>query len=154
MAKRLVANEELPSLKTSAEEFTNIDGNTTWYSMNGIKAKRRRRVKQDVDLVLKNPNLKTLGQPHDEVLNTAHPRYKHYKASEDRIILKDGLLFRRHFGETDIAKHYQILIPKHLPNEVLWSLHGEIGKHPGITKTITASREKKLFPKMVQMMRE
>ena len=59
-------------------------------------------------------------------------RYKNYKANEDRIILKDGLLFRKYFGETSTVKYYQIVIPKQLLNEVLRSLHGEFGKHPGI----------------------
>ena len=41
-------------------------------------------------------------------------RYKNYKANEDRIILKDGLLFRKFFGETGSVKYYQILIPRQL----------------------------------------
>ena len=44
--------------------------------MNGIKAKARIRVEQDVDLVLKNMKLKILGQPHDEVLMMTDSRYK------------------------------------------------------------------------------
>ena len=67
-AKQWAANEESPALKTSVKEFTNVDGNTTSYSMNGIKANARIRVEQDVDLVLKNMKLKILGQPYDEVL--------------------------------------------------------------------------------------
>ena len=37
-ARQWVANEEPPSLKTSVKEFIQIEGNTTSYSMNGIKA--------------------------------------------------------------------------------------------------------------------
>ena len=40
-AKEWATNEELPALKTSVKEFTKIDGNTTSYSMIGIKAKAR-----------------------------------------------------------------------------------------------------------------
>ena len=68
-------------------------------------------------------------------------RYKNYKATEDRIILKNDLLFRKYFGETGSVKYYQILIPKQLVIEVLRSLHEEFGKHPGIAKTKTAYRE-------------
>ena len=93
-------------LKTSVKEFTRIDGNTTSYSINGIKANARIRVEQDVDLVLKNVKLKTLGQPYDEVLMLTDSRYKNYKANEDRIILKDGLLFWKYFGETGSVKYY------------------------------------------------
>ena len=75
-AKQWAANEESPVLKTSMKEFTKIDGNTTSYSMNGIKANARKRVEKDVDLVLKNMKLKILGQPYDEVLTIADSRYK------------------------------------------------------------------------------
>ena len=153
-AEQWAANEESPALKTSVKEFTKIDGNTTLYSMNGIKANARIRVEQDVDFVLKNIKLKILGQPYDEVLLITDARYKNYKANEDRIILKDGLLFRKYFGETGSIKYYQILIPKQLVKDVLRSLHGEFGKHPGIFKTITAYSEKYYFPKMAQLIRE
>ena len=51
-------------------------------------------------------------------------RYKNYKANEDRIFLKDGLLFRKYFGQTGSVKYYQILIPKQLVKKFLRSLHG------------------------------
>ena len=67
-ATQWAANEESPVLKTSVKEFTKIDGNATSCSMNGIKANTRKRVEQDVDLVLRNMKLRILGQPIDEVL--------------------------------------------------------------------------------------
>ena len=103
-AKQWAANEESPALKTSVKEFTKIDGSTTSYSINGIKANARIRVEQDVGLVLRNMKLKILGQPYDEVLIMTDSRYKNYKANEDRIILKDGLLLRKYFGETSSVK--------------------------------------------------
>ena len=86
--------------------------------MNEIKANAGIRVEQDVDFVLKNMKLKMLGQPHDEVLMMTDSRYENYKANEDRIIPKVGLLIRKYFGETGKVKYYQILIPKQLVNEV------------------------------------
>ena len=136
------------------KEFTKIDGNTTSYSMNGNKANAKIRVEQDVDLVLKHMKLKILGQPYDEVLIMTDSRYTNYKANEDRIILNDGLLFRKYFGETGSVKYYQILIPKQLVKKVLRSLRGEFGKHPGIFKTIIAYTEKYYFPKMAQLIKE
>ena len=73
-AKQWAANEESPILKTTVKEFTEIDGKTTSYSMNGIKANARIRTEQDIDVVLKNMKLKILGQPHDEVLMMADSR--------------------------------------------------------------------------------
>ena len=63
-------------------------------------------------------------------------------------------MYRKYFGETGSVKYYQILIPKQLVKEVLRSLHGEVGRHPGISKTIIACREKYYFPKMAQLIRE
>ena len=153
-AAEWVLNQELSSLKPSIKEFTKIDGNTTSYSINGIKANARIRVEQDADLVLKNIELKTLGQPHDDVLLTTDRQFKDYKANEDRIILKDGLLFRKYYGQTGSVKYYQIIIPKQPVNEIPRSLHGEFGEHPGITKTIIAYREKYYYSNMAQLNRE
>ena len=153
-AVKWVVNQEPSSMKPSVKEFTKIDGNTTAYSLHGIKANARIRVEQDTDLVLKNSKLKILGQPYDDVLLTTDRRFQHYKANEDRIILKDGLLLRKYYGDTGSVKYYQILILKHLVNEVLRSLHGDFGRHPGITKTIIAYREKYYYPKMAQLIRE
>ena len=152
-AKQWAVHQKSPTLKTSVKEFTKIDGNTTSSSMNGIKANARIRVEQDVDLMLMNLKLKILGQPYDEVLMITDSRYKNYKANEDRIVLKDGLLFRKYFGETGSVKYCQNLIPKQLVKEVLRSLHGKFGKHPGIYKTIIAYREKYYFPKRAQLIR-
>ena len=153
-AAEWVVNQELSSMKPSIKEITKIDGNTTSYSINGIKASARIQVEQDADLVLKNLKLKILGQQLDDVLLATDRRFKHYRANEDRIILKDGLLFRKYYGETGSVKYYQILIPKQLVNEVLRNLHGEFGKHPGITKMIIAYREKYYYPNIAQLIRE
>ena len=153
-AAELVVNQKPPSMKASIKEFTKIDGNTTFYSINGIKASARIRVKQDAGLVLKNLKLKILDQPHDDVLLATDRRFERYKANEDRIILKDGRLFRKYYGKTVSVKYYQILIPKQLVNEVLRNLHGEFGKHPGITKTTIACRENYYYPNKAQLIRE
>ena len=47
-AKQWAANEESSTFKTSVKEFTKIDGNTTLYSMKGIKANARIQVEEDV----------------------------------------------------------------------------------------------------------
>ena len=111
-AAEWVVNQEPSSMKSSTKEVTKIDGNTTSYSINGIKASARIRVEQDADLLLKNIKLEILSQPHDDVLLTTDRRSKHSKANEDRIILKDGLLVRKYYGATGTVEYYQILIPK------------------------------------------
>ena len=153
-AAEWVINQEPSSMKPSIKEFTKIDGNTTAYSLHGMKANAKIRVQQYADLVLKNLKLKILGQPYDDVLLTTDRRFTHYKANEDCIILNVGLLLRKYYGDTGSVKNYRVLIPKQLINEVLRSLHGDFGKHPGITKTIIAYREKHYYPKMAQLIRD
>ena len=113
-----------------------------------------RRVEQIVDFVLKNKNLKNLGQPHDGMLMMTDSEYKNYRANENRINLKYGLLFSKYFGETRSGKYYQILILKQLLKDILRSLHGDFEKNPGNAKTSTAYSEKFYLPKMAQLIRE
>ena len=141
-------------MKPIIPEITKIDGNATSYYINGINANARIRVEHYADLVLKNLKLKIFGQPHGNVLLTTDRRFEHYKANEERIILKDGLLFRKYYGETGSVTYYQILIPTQLVNEVFRSLHKEFEKHPGITKTMIACKEKEYYPNMAQLVRE
>ena len=107
-ASEWVVNQEQSSMKPSIKEFTQIDGNTTSYSINGIKANARIRLEQDADQVLKNLKLKILGQPNDDVLLTTDKRVKHYKANENCIILKDGLLFRKTTEKRVVSKTTKI----------------------------------------------
>ena len=62
--------------------------------------------------------------------------------------------FRKYYGETGSVRNNEFLKPKQLINEVLRSLHGDYGKHPGITKTIIAYKEKYYYPNMAQLIRE
>ena len=123
-------------MKPSIEEFRKTDGNTMSYYMHGIKTIARIRVEENVDLVLKKMKLKICGQPYDEVLLTPDKRLLHLKANEDRIIRNGGLVFWKFYGEIGNINYYQILVPTHLVGEVLRSLHGEVSRHPEITKTI------------------
>ena len=88
------------------------------------------------------------------MLLTTYRRLKHYRANEDRIILKDGLLFQKNYRETGSVKYYHIFIPNQLVSEALRKLHGEFGKYPGFTKTITAYTGKYYFTNMAQRIKE
>ena len=112
------ANKKPSTLRTSVKEFTNINGNTMSYSLNEIKVNALTRVEQDFDIVLKNIKLKILGQHYEEVLLRTDRKYKQWITNEDRVILKNGLLFRKYYGETGSVKYYQNLIPKQLVDEL------------------------------------
>ena len=61
--------------------------------MKKIKANARIGVERDTDLAHKNLKLKKLGYAYDKLLLTTDSLYKHYKAKEVRILLKDSQLF-------------------------------------------------------------
>ena len=103
-AQEGLANVEPISLRTSVKEFTKLDRKTTSYFIIGIEANERMRVEQNVDLVLKKSKLKLQGHLLDEVLLTTDRRYKHYKANEDGIILREGLIFQKNLEETVSVK--------------------------------------------------
>ena len=49
---------------------------------------------------------------------------------------------RKYYGGCRQVTHHQILIPEHLITELLKTIHGPMGKHPGITKMIQECRSK------------
>ena len=53
---------------------------------------------------------------------------------------------RKYYGESGQVTQHQILISEHLIAELLKAIHGQIGKHPGITKMIQECRSKYYYP--------
>ena len=49
------------------------------------------------------------------------------KTNEDCIVLKDVLLFRQYYGETQNFKYHRIVIPKQLMIELLRSRQARFG---------------------------
>ena len=46
------------------------------------------------------------------------------------------------YGESGQVTHHQIIIPEHLINKLFKTIHGQMGKHPGITKLLQECRSK------------
>ena len=107
---------------------------------------RSLRPHQDQDPVLRNLKLKILKEPYDTQLLNDDPRATKYLTQEDRIIIKDGLLYRQYFGDNGKVKYLQVLLPRQLVDEFIQHHHGKYGKHPGIAETIQQCREKYYFP--------
>ena len=106
---------------------------------------RSLRPYQDQDPVLRNLKLKILKEPYDTQLLNDDPRAAKYLTQDDRIIIKDGLLYRQYFGDTGKVKYLRVLLPQQLVDEFIQHHHGKFGKHPGIAKTIQQCREKYFF---------
>ena len=77
-------------------------------------------------------------------------RYRHYANNLERIVLKDEILTKQYFDETGNVKYHQILLPQHLLQELLKSLHGTAHKHPGISKMLQEIRQGYYYPSMAK----
>ena len=61
---------------------------------------------------------------------------------------------RKYYGECGQVTHHQILIPEHLITELLKAIHGQMGKHPGITKMIQECRSKFYYPGLAKRIKQ
>ena len=93
---------------------------------------------------------KLLHEEYSENLLHQDARYRHYANNLDRIVLKDEILTRQYFDETGNVKYHQILLPQHLLQELLQSLHGTAHKHPGISKMLQEIRQRFYYPNMTK----
>ena len=57
-------------------------------------------------------------------------------------------------NETGQIKYHQILMPKHLVNDLLQSLHGTAHKHPGIAKMLQEIRQNYYYPGIAKLVKK
>ena len=148
--QRAIDEKEQQNLTTEVTETVHIPLNTAVYAFGAIKENARIRNEQDADPLLKALKLRLLHEEYDKHLLKTEPRGRNLLRHEERIIVKDGVLMRKYYGEDGTVTHHQILIPKHLVPELLSTLHGKMNKHPGITKMIQESRAKYYYPGLAQ----
>ena len=78
---------------------------------------------------------------YSETILVQDTRYQHYCRQMDRLSVIDGIITRQYFDETGAVKYNQVLLPKHLVQDLLESLHGKANKHPGISKMLIEIRQ-------------
>ena len=93
-------------------------------------------------------------QSIDENEFKSDSRHAHYLANMPRLEIKQEVLTRKYFDETGMISHYQVLLPKQLLEEFLFSLHGQSARHPGITKMIQEARQKYYYPSLAKHIRQ
>ena len=99
-------------------------------------------IEQSKDAVLQQLKAKLLHEDYSENLLQQDARYRHYANNLERIIVKDEILTRQYFDETGNVNYHQILLPQHILQELLQSLHGTALKHPGISKMLQEIRQR------------
>ena len=140
-ARQNARDEETTKIKLAIKETTPIPINKASYTFGAIKEDARIRVEQDSNLVFKAIK-KLICEEFDKHLLQTDPTAKRLLVHENRLIVKDGVLMRKYYGECGQVTHHQILIPEHLITELLKAIHGQMRKHPGITKMIQECRSK------------
>ena len=87
-------------------------------------------------------------------ISCKHPTAKRLLVHEKRLIVKDGILMRKYYGECGQVTHHQKLFPEHLITELLKAIHGQMRKHPGITKMIQECRSKYYYPGLAKRIKQ
>ena len=141
-ARQAARDEDSTRIKLAIKETNPIPINKASYTFGAIKEDARIRVEQDSDPVFKTIKKKLICEEYDKHLLQTDTTAKRLLVHENRLIVKDGILMRKYYGECGQVTHHQILIPEHLITELLKALHGQMGKHPGITKMIQECRSK------------
>ena len=107
-------------------------------------------IEQSNDAVLQQLKTKLLHEEYSESLLQQDARNRHYANNLERIVIRDEILTRQYFDETGNVKYHQILLPQHLLQELLQSLHGTAHNHPGISKMLQEIRQRYYYPSMLK----
>ena len=119
----------------------------------GKRVRSRIRVEQDSNPVFKAVK-KLICEEHDKHLLQTDTTAKRLLVHENRPIVKDGILMRKYYRKCGQITHHQTLILEHLITELLKATHGQMEKHPGITKMIRECRSKYYYPGLAERIRQ
>ena len=139
-ARQNARDEKLAKIKLAFKETTPNPINKASYTFGATKEDARIRVEQHTDIVFKAIKKKLICEENDKHLLQTDPNAKRILVHENGLIVKDGKLKQKDCGECEQVTHHHILIPEHLFTELLKAIHGQMGKHPGITKMIQECR--------------
>ena len=89
-------------------------------------------IEQNNDVILQQLKPKLQKEEYSETILIQDIRYQHYIRQLDRLSIQNDIITRQYYDETGNVKYNQILLPKHLVNELLESLHRKTNRHPGI----------------------
>ena len=111
-------------------------------------------IEQNNDVILQQLKLKLQKEEYSETTLIQDVRYQHYLRQLDRLSIQNDIITRQYYDETGNVKYNQILLPKHLVNELLESLHGKANRHPGIAKMLQEIRCKYYYPGIAKLVRK
>ena len=107
-ARQNARDEETTKIKLAITETTPIPINKASYTFGAIKKDARIRVEQDSNLVFKVIKRKLICEEFDKHLLQTDPTAKRLLVHKNRLIVKDGVLMRKYYGECGQVTHHQI----------------------------------------------
>ena len=99
--------KEKQNLSTERTEAVHIPLNTAVYAFGAMKENARIRNEQDADPILKALKLRLLHEEYDKHLLKTEPWGRNLLRQEERIIVKDGVLMRKYYGEDGTITHHR-----------------------------------------------
>ena len=106
------------------------------------------------DVVVQQLKAKLLYEEYSESVLQQDSRYRHQVKNLELIVVKEDISTRQYFDETGNVKYHQILLPEHLLQELLQSIHGTTHKHPGISKMLQEIRQRFYYPSMMNYVKK
>ena len=137
LSKQRAINEHRKEMSTKITEIIKIPLNSAVHTFGAIKENARIR---NADPPLEAIKFSIFHEENEKHLLKIEPRKRNILLHEERIIMKDGVLMRKYYGEDRTVNHYEIQIPKHIIPELLPTLHGKPKTHSGLTKMIQECR--------------
>ena len=129
-ARQNARDEETTKLKLANKkqpQFQKTRNNTPF---GAIREDARIRVEQDADLVFKAIKRKHICEEYNKHLLQTNPNAKRLLIYENRLIVKDGILMRKYYGESRQVTHHQNITPR-TPNNRTFKSNSRInGKTP------------------------
>ena len=104
-ARQNVRDEDTTKSKLTIKETNPIPINKTSYTFEAIKGDAGIRVEQDSNLVYKAIKKKLTCEKYDKHLLQTDPTAKRLLVHENRLIVKDGILMRKYYGESGQVTH-------------------------------------------------
>ena len=111
-------------------------------------------IEQSKDAVLQQLKAKLLHEEYSENVLQQDARYRHYASNLERFVVKEEILTRQYFDGTGNVKYHQNLLPQHLLQELLQSLHGTAHKHLGISKMLQEIKQRYYYPNMAKYVKK
>ena len=110
-------------------------------------------VEQGADPVLLNFKKEKLGLPSDEQILATYPTYVHYCQKEKRNKIKDDMLCGQKYNDFGDISQLRVLLTMQLKVTLLNTLHGQAGKHLGISRIMPKIKHKYYFKSIANHVR-